>query len=727
MTVEVHSERDPLLGITPSQVPPHVIAESISEIINAAQQLIGDAFSEPIGFYAPTAESARRQDSTTRQVPLVHESLLREVIDQNRVMDMELIPDPQRAFDPERTIAFSLLATPIRAPDGSAIASAYLARPDQHRWSTDDLTMLRSATRIAEADARLRIATVLITERGYSTAVLAEFGAELAAIRRLDEFGPAVSHAVNRMVNADASAVLELHDQRVRLIANNGFSEQDAAHMGALDTTDQGPTGVCLTTGESAYYSNRASLIEVHPTFGRLISGSVYHSWGFVPIVSEGRALGAIVLNWKLPLDVREMRRSELEEVGRIAGLALGRLRLQETARQLATIEAQLSGSPTVENVVDVVADSVRHLVGAFTIHLGLVDGNSLHRVSSSGAADDNENFDSVEMSGAARATAPVRAGNAVFLTPNDDWSEFPALSAARETLGATAMLAQPVMDEGEVIGILTAAYLDQRDCGPYERNRAKLVSVMLGRAIHRASLLDRERKITQELQRSLLPDKLPRRDGYQIATRYLAADAGLEVGGDWFDVFELRRGGLALAVGDIVGHGLQAAGAAGQLRSACRALADVSTGPTNLVHRLDEFCVHASGTQFATLLYGELDESSGRLEFCRAGHVPPVLVDQHGTPTVVEENGSWVIGLDVSVERGHGELTIAPGSRLLFFTDGLIERRGENIDVGYQRLMSAIQTHHELDCDKFADALIDELTAEVNSDDRCLLVIERT
>lgn len=725
MAVQVHSERDPLLGIAPSQVPPHAVAESISEIINAAHRLIGDAFSEPIGFFAPGTETPHHRHSDNRQVPMVHESLLRAVIEQNRVVDVELIPDRERAFDSDRVVALSVLALPIRAPDGSAIASAYLSRPSRHRWSTDDLTLLRSATRIAEADARLRIATVLINERGHATRVLAEFGAELAAIRRLDEFGPAINRAVHRIVHADASAVLELHDQRVRLIANNGFSEQDAARIGALDVTDQGPTGICLTTGEPAYYGNRASLIEVHPAFGRLISNSMYHSWGFVPIVSDGQALGAMVLNWKLPLDVREMQQSELEKVGRIAGMALGRLRLQETARQLATIEAQLSGSSSVENVVDVVSDSVRHLLGAFTVHMGLVDGNTLNRVSSSGAAD-NASFDSVEMSGTAQATAPVRAGNTVFLTPADDWSRFPALSEARKALGATSMLAQPIIDEGEVIGILTAAYLDERDCGPDERNRAKLVSVMLARAIHRASLFDRERKITQELQRSLLPEELPRRDGYKIAARYLAADAGLEVGGDWFDVFELRRGGLALALGDIVGHGLQAAGAAGQLRSACRALADVSSGPINLVHRLDEFCVHASGTQFATLLYGELDEATGQLEFCRAGHVPPVMVDRNGTATMIEEDGSWVIGLNVTIERGLGQLTIAPGSRLLFFTDGLIERRGENIDIGYQRLIDAIQTHRSLDCDDFADALIDELTAEVNSDDRCLLVIER-
>lgn len=726
MLAGLHTERDPLLGITPSELPPHVIAESITEIVNEAHRLVADVFSEPIGFFARGAHAWKRRTSGGAELPAVPESFLQAAIDTNEIVDVDLIPDPRRVHSSDVSVAQSVLAVPVRAPNGEAIAAAYIARTDRHEWSIADLTMLRSASRIAEADARLRIATRLIEEREQSTQVLAEFGAQLAAIERLDQFGPTIDRAVNRVVSPDATAVLELHDQRVRLIGQTGLSEQDAAHLGALAVEDQGPTGVCLTTAEPAYYGTRVDLLEAHPTFGRIIGDGLFHAWGFVPIVSDGKALGAIVANWSLPVDVREMRRAELEEVGRIAGMALGRLRVQETGRQLAAIEAQLSRSSTVDTVIDVVADSVRHLLGAFTIHLGLVDGNQLRRVSSSSITEEHEEFESVEMSRKTSTRSPVRAGEAVFLTPSDDWSGFPALAAAREALGAEAMLSQPIMDEGEVIGILTAAYLDERDCGPYERERARLVSVMLARAIHRASLFDRERKITQELQRSLLPDELPRRDGYEVAARYHAADAGLEVGGDWFDAFELRRGGLALALGDIVGHGLQAAGAAGQLRSACRALADVSSDPTDLVARLDEFCVHANGTQFATLLYGELDEESGRLAFCRAGHVPPVILDADGNATTIEEDGSWVIGLDMPAARRLAHLQIDPGSRLLLFTDGLIERRGENLDVGYERLLATIQRHRSLPVGAFADALIDDLAGEVNIDDRCLLVIER-
>lgn len=715
-----------MLGINPWEIAPHLVAETIGEIITEAHGLVGDVLTEPIGFYAREAHAHRPRTSSSADLPAVHEMLLQQAIDDNRIIDLELIPEPQQAFDPTRQIARSVLIVPLRAPDGTAIAAAYLANTQRHEWTTEELTLLRSATRIAEADARLRIATALIEEREHSTAALAEFGAELASIETLDDFGPTVGRAVSRIANPDAIGVVELHDNRVRLIANVGLSERDAAHLAAIDVADRGPAGLCLTTGQATFYGSRPDFLEDHPSFGRLLGDRLYHAWAFVPIMSGGRALGAIVGHWRLPRDIREMHRSDLEEVGRIAGLALGRLRVQETSRQLAAIEARLSASPSVENVIGVVAEAVRHLLGAFTVHLGIVEGNNLRRVSSSGLTEVHPHYESIELSRSTRSQAPARAGSQIFLTPGDDWSVFPALVSARELLGAVAVLAQPIVSEGETIGFLTAAYLDERDCGPYERNRAQLVSVMLARAIHRASLFDRERNITHELQRSLLPEQLPHRDDYDILARYLAADAGLEVGGDWFDAFPLRRGGLAIALGDIVGHGLKAAGAAGQLRSACRALAEVSTGPTNLVERLDEFCVHAKGTQFATLLYGELDEQTGRLEFCRAGHVPPVLVRPDGTASMIEDHGSWVIGLGVGGPRDQCELTLTPGSRLLFFTDGLIERRGENLDTGYQRLLGAVQRHHGLSKDAFADALIDELAGEVNTDDRCLLVIER-
>ena len=729
MSPPIHSESDNVSEVIAADIPAHVVASITTRVIDETERLIEGVFAEPIGFFVPGSGEQRRRRSSSRphRAPVVSDDLVAECITSNAVLEISSIPPARRTYDPDRTSAASLLAIPVRAPDGRAMAAAYVTREEEHEWSVDEVSIVRSAVRIAEADARLRISSHLVEQRELSTVVLAELGAELASLRRLGDFGPAIREAAQMIARPDATAVLEMHDDRVRLIAHSGIDEQLAAALAAMDVGDAGPVGNVLTDCRPAFYASRSELLEQFPQLAGIITRSLFHSWAVVPIKAEDRSLGAIVCYWFLPRDPREMKRNALEEVGRIGGLALGRLRNQETERLLAHIEAQLSASPTVDHVISVVTDEVLHLLNAFTIHLGLLDGARLTELSSSGETIAAGEYDNVELPERPLAQSPVRRGEAVYLTPRSDWSSFPNLDLARQTTGAAAILCQPVVESGKVIGLLSAAYLDERDCGPYERNRASLVSAMIGRAIHRASLLDREREITHELQRSFLPEALPQIPGHHIVVRYLGAEVGLEVGGDWFDCFVLADGRLVIALGDIVGHGLRAAGATSQLRSACRALADLSDGPADLVERLDLFSLHARNARFATLFYAHLDVEDGSMIFCRAGHLPPVIARRDGSVERLQENGSWVIGLETDSSRTEGSATIGVGDRVIIFTDGLVERRGEDIDVGYERLERALERHRALSTDELADALVRELADRRGADDRCLMIVERT
>ncbi|MBI5090389.1 MAG: SpoIIE family protein phosphatase, partial [Actinobacteria bacterium] len=139
------------------------------------------------------------------------------------------------------------------------------------------------------------------------------------------------------------------------------------------------------------------------------------------------------------------------------------------------------------------------------------------------------------------------------------------------------------------------------------------------------AAALDHQRSITHRLQRSLLPDTLPQVEGLHIAAVYRSAMDELDVGGDWYDAFELDDHRLALAIGDIVGRGIDAAGATGQLRSATRAIADTIQGPAGVMARLDRFAHAVPAAVGATMMYLELDRRTWRATFCRAGHVPPL------------------------------------------------------------------------------------------------------
>ena len=603
-----------------------------------------------------------------------------------------------------------------RSPPCSSRASIATAGPTP-RWRSCE------APSASEHDARLRFAEHVIEQRERTTVVLAELGAELSSLVRLDDFGAAINRAADHVAGCDATIVVELHDSRVRLRSNSGIDDQLTAGVAAIDVGDQGPIGHVLTDGRPRYFETKSDLLEQHPVLARIIAPGLYHAWGAVPILNDGVPLGAIVCHWQLPTRIPEVTRGALEELGRIAGLALGRLREQETARLLAEIEAALSASATVEQVVQVATDLVTPLLGAFTVDLSLLEGGSLLTLSSERLA-----VAGIDVAPADRpiASAPIRRTEMVHLTPTSDWSRFPALARAREITGAAAMLSQPVLSNGSTLGILTATYLDERDCGPYERHRATEVSVMLGRAIRRAALLDRERLITNELQRSILPDTLPGVSGYTVVARYLGAESGVDVGGDWFDCFRLERDRLALVVGDIVGHGLHAAGATGQLRSACRAVADLSEGPADVVGRLDHFAMQTPNTRFATLFYAELAPETGSVSFCRAGHLPPVLVDADGRTEILENDGSWLIGLEHPGPRTQSGFEIPRGGRLVVFTDGIVERRGESVDAGYRRLCDSITRRAALHGDELAAAIVSDMSDESATDDRCLLIIER-
>jgi len=201
---------------------------------------------------------------------------------------------------------------------------------------------------------------------------------------------------------------------------------------------------------------------------------------------------------------------------------------------------------------------------------------------------------------------------------------------------------------------------------------------------------LAREHRITETLQRSLLPDRLPEIPGVAFAGRYLPGAAGLEVGGDWYDVFLLPGGRIGLTIGDVVGRGLGAAAAMGQLRTAVRAYALETSSPAAVIERLSRLVQDFEAAQMATLVYGVLDLDSGRFAFASAGHPPPLLVGPGYDARYLEGGRSLPLGVASSV--AHDEIVIVePGSTLLLYTDGLIESRQGSITDTMEELRGAV------------------------------------
>jgi PAS domain S-box-containing protein len=200
---------------------------------------------------------------------------------------------------------------------------------------------------------------------------------------------------------------------------------------------------------------------------------------------------------------------------------------------------------------------------------------------------------------------------------------------------------------------------------------------------IHERKLLEQrlreiyhqEHTIAETLQRSLLPERLPEIEGLGLAARYLPAGAGSAIGGDWYDVLERPDGRVALVVGDVVGHGLRAASTMGQLRNAFRAYGLVEASPAEVVARINRLVMSGVEEVMATVLYIVLDRETGEVAFSAAGHPPPLLLAADGT-RFLEGGRSVPIGATDPAVFREARAVMPPGSTLLLYTDGLIERR---------------------------------------------------
>jgi len=234
----------------------------------------------------------------------------------------------------------------------------------------------------------------------------------------------------------------------------------------------------------------------------------------------------------------------------------------------------------------------------------------------------------------------------------------------------------------------------------------------------------EREHRIAETLQRSLLPDRLPEIPGVAFAARYVPATADAEVGGDWYDVVQLPNGHVGVAIGDVAGHGLRAASTMGQLRMALRAYAIEADSPVEVVRRIHQLMQRLHLMEMATLIYLVFDPETGTVTFTNAGHPPPLVIDPDGASSFLQDGLAPPLGTPPHpgyyVERA---AQLPFGSTLLLFTDGLVERRGDSLRDGLERLTEAAALP-AADLDALCDRLLASMRGEEVSDDIALLAL---
>ncbi|MEU0589721.1 SpoIIE family protein phosphatase [Streptomyces sp. NPDC006132] len=245
--------------------------------------------------------------------------------------------------------------------------------------------------------------------------------------------------------------------------------------------------------------------------------------------------------------------------------------------------------------------------------------------------------------------------------------------------------------------------------------------------AIDNARRFEHNRDIAETLQRALLTD-LPATPGLSLAARYLPATHGLNIGGDWYDAFPQRDGGLITVVGDVTGHGLHAAVMMSQLRTALRAYAVDGDSPGQLLTRLHRFLHHLQPDLYATAVIARFHPDEPTLTWAAAGHPPPVLRQADGSVRVLDAKPGAMLGIPLTQEIDDHTVPVAPGSTLALYTDGLVERRAQGIDPGIGRLATALGGFRsgELDADLegSADRILHPLLSDSERDDDvCLLL----
>ncbi|MFD7438427.1 SpoIIE family protein phosphatase [Streptomyces sp. NPDC059861] len=455
---------------------------------------------------------------------------------------------------------------------------------------------------------------------------------------------------------------------------------------------------------------------------------------------ADGRALGVCVLS----VDIAESRRvrERLAVLGE-AGTRLGStLDVMQIGQELADLAVPL--------FADFVAVDLEQSVPfgkGPPIHIGAL-GERLPVLRRAGLASIHPGVpesawgrgDAVPRPPDAPCFGALRTGRSylepIMDTATGSWiDQEPALAEKIRENGMHSLMLVPIRSRRVLLG--TALFVRTENCMPFQEDDLLLAEELVGRA---AVSLDNARQYTREqtaalaLQRNLLPRRLRGGLAVEAASRYLPADIDRGVGGDWFDVIPLSGARVALVVGDVVGHGLDAAAAMGSLRTTVRTLAHMELPPDELLARLDDTVERlaeedtddsdqAATVVGATCLYAVYDPVTRKCSMATAGHLPPAIVDPQGRVNFPDLPTGAPLGIGLGVPFEAVELELPEGSLIALYTDGLVETREDDIEEGMHRLAATLE-QRDLPLEELCTRATEPAKGQAACDDASLLLV---
>jgi PAS domain S-box-containing protein len=397
-------------------------------------------------------------------------------------------------------------------------------------------------------------------------------------------------------------------------------------------------------------------------------------------------------------------------EAERVAELVSGMQLLVDAALWHRTLDDILSDLVTrVRTVLDADASAIYLAEEDEQLRLGAASGGG-------GEEPEPIAFGEGFVGRVARARQPMRLED-----PAVDELPYPAL----EELAIDSLIGVPLLAEGDVTGVLVVCAAAPRHFTAQDMDVLRLAADRVALAIDHARVYEREHRIAETLQRSLLPARLPQLPGLAVAARYRPAAAEAEVGGDWYDVIAVPGGGVGLVMGDVAGKGLAAASMVGRLRSALRAYALEGHAPARVLEQLNRLIwMEADESQMATLIYVVVDPGEGEIRWVNAGHLPALLLRDGEAPGFLEGGTSVPLGVLPFPEFEEAAVPMDPGAVVVLYTDGLVERSGENIDLGMGRLAGVVRDA-PVDPEQLCDRVLGELVPRAGAaDDVALLTL---
>jgi serine phosphatase RsbU (regulator of sigma subunit)/anti-sigma regulatory factor (Ser/Thr protein kinase) len=389
-----------------------------------------------------------------------------------------------------------------------------------------------------------------------------------------------------------------------------------------------------------------------------------------------------------------------------------------EQLRKLQAVTDSALAFLTVEDLLDELLVRVREVIGADTAAVLLLDEQAGVLVARAAKGLEEEVEQGVRVPVGRGFAGRIAAERSPVIIDRVNHSN--VMNPILREKGIVSMLGVPLLAQGRFIGVLHVGTLQHRSFTEADVQLLQLVADRVALAIF-VGLYERERVVAETLQRAMLPDSLPSLFGVELCARYVPAEGG-QVGGDWYDAFMLTDGRVAIAVGDVVGRGLRAAAVMSRLRNSLRAFAFEGHEPTRTLELLNQMVNVLDSEEMATLIYGILDLRRHELCVVNAGHLPPIVCAPDTESTFLDVEPHPPLGVVTSTHPRMHTMALTPGSTVVLYTDGIVERRTSPLEERMDVLRGLVDC--ETDLEPMANRIFAELADDPPADDMAVLIV---